>query len=376
MKSVKHQRSDYVLLGTVAALIILGVLILAGISAPLSQQKFGNTTYFLFHQVIFGLIVGIMGALIVFKIPISYLKKWSPTLLLINLFFLVLVFLPIIGITFRGASRWINLGFISFQPSEFLKISFILYLASWLATRFEEGKTKKNIFSNNKLHYETLFPFLIIITFIGLFLILQPDASTLGIIALVAGIMYFSKGSPLWHTALIIFVGMSSLFFLIKTAPYRMNRFLVFLNPEIDPMGKGYQLKQSLIAIGSGGLLGVGLSWSRQKFVFLPESMSDSVFSILSEEMGFVGGFLLVSLFVVFLWRGMKISKMASDKFCALTALGISSWITLQAFINMGAMVGILPLTGIPLPFISYGGSHIVAELIGVGILLNISKTT
>ena len=367
MKSIKHQRPDYILLGIVAVLIILGVLILAGISAPLSQQKFGNTTNFLFHQIIFGLIVGIIGAFIVFKIPISYLKKWSPTLLLINLFFLVLVFLPIIGISFRGASRWINLGFISFQPSEFLKITFILYLASWLATRFEKGKTKK---------YETLLPFLIIIAFIGLFLILQPDASTLGIIALVAGMMYFSIGSPLWHIVLIGLIGMSSLIFLIKTAPYRMNRFLVFLNPEIDPMGKGYQLKQSLIAIGSGGLLGVGLGWSRQKFVFLPESMSDSVFSILSEEIGFVGGFFLVSFFLFFLWRGIKISKMASDKFCALTALGICSWITLQAFINMGAMVGILPLTGIPLPFISYGGSHIVAELIGVGILLNISKTT
>lgn len=141
-------------------------------------------------------------------------------------------------------------------------------------------------------------------------------------------------------------------------------------------MGKGYQLKQSLIAIGSGGLLGVGLSWSRQKFVFLPESMSDSIFSILAEEMGFTGGLFLIFLFLLFLWRGMRISKRASDKFCALTALGISSWITLQAFINMGAMVGILPLTGIPLPFISYGGSHIVAELIGVGILLNISKNS
>lgn len=240
MKSIKSHRPDYILFGTVSVLILLGVLILAGISAPLSQQKFGNATDFLVHQIIFGLIIGIIGASIVFKIPLSLIKKWSPALLLINLFFLGLVFLPIIGINFRGASRWINLGFISFQPSEFLKLSFILYLASWLAVRFEKssltlgfpisflsktikGKTKRFIFSNNKLHYETLLPFLIIIAFISLFLLLQPDASTLGIIALVAGIMYFSVGSPLWHIVLITFIGVSGLIFLIKTAPYRMN---------------------------------------------------------------------------------------------------------------------------------------------------------
>jgi len=164
------------------------------------------------------------------------------------------------------------------------------------------------------------------------------------------------------------------LFSLIKLAPYRAARLLVFLKPETDPMGMGYQIKQALIAIGSGGIFGLGLGTSGQRLGFLPQSMADSIFAIMAEETGFVGGLILIALFLVFLWRGFKIGKSSQNKFSQLLAVGISSWIVIQAFINIGSMVGILPLTGIPLPFISYGGSALVSELIGVGILLNISK--
>ncbi len=159
-----------------------------------------------------------------------------------------------------------------------------------------------------------------------------------------------------------------------QLAPYRVNRLLVFFNPGIDPMGIGYQLKQSLIAVGSGGITGVGLGMSIQKLGFLPQPISDSIFAVFSEEAGFVGSLFLIFLFLIFLWRGLKIAKETGNRFCQLTALGITSWIVIQAFVNIGAMIGILPLTGIPLPFIGYGGSALVTTLIGAGILLNISK--
>lgn len=162
--------------------------------------------------------------------------------------------------------------------------------------------------------------------------------------------------------------------FLMRTAPYRFNRLLVFLHPETDPMGIGFQIKQALIAVGSGGILGLGLGMSRQKFGFLPQPIGDAIFAVFTEETGFIGALILISLFLVFAWRGLKIVKNSADKFSGLLALGITSWIIIQAFVNIGSMIGILPLSGIPLPFISYGGSHILAEMIAIGLLLNISK--
>jgi len=308
-------------------------------------------------------------------------------LLLINLVLLAIVFLPgskflVGGTVLGGAARWINLGSISFQPAEFLKLTFILYLAAWLTSRTPQraggGQSEKKFTPLDSKHLTgfstTLAAFLIVIGLISLLLIFQPDISTLGVIILVATLIYFLAGTPLWHNILIILIGGGGLLSLIKLAPYRFARLLVFLKPEIDPMGIGYQLKQALIAVGSGGIFGLGLGMSRQKFGFLPQSISDSIFAIFSEETGFIGSLILITLFLIFLWRGFRIGKITQDRFSQLTALGITSWIIIQAFVNIGSMIGILPLTGIPLPFISYGGSALVAELVGIGILLNISK--
>lgn len=370
-------RPDYILVGTVVILIVLGILILASVSASLSQEKFGTTYYFLNHQLLFGLLPGIILAFLAFKIRLDFFKKWAPLLLLINLILLAMVFLPPIkflvgGAEAGGATRWLSLGPISFQPAEFLKLTFILYLAAWLTSRTSQkltggGQAKKE-FST------TLVAFLIVIGLISLLLIFQPDISTLGIIVASAILMYFLAGTPLWHSFLIILIGSGALFSLIKLAPYRAARLLVFFEPGTDPMGIGYQLKQALIAIGSGGIFGLGLGMSHQRLGFLPQSISDSIFAIMAEETGFIGSLILISLFLIFLWRGFKIAKGMENKFSQLLALGISSWIVIQAFINVGSMTGLLPLTGIPLPFISYGGSALVAELTGVGILLNISK--
>ncbi len=193
---------------------------------------------------------------------------------------------------------------------------------------------------------------------------------------MTALVMYFVASTPIWQTLSICLIAAGGLFALIKIAPYRLNRLLVFLKPATDPMGIGYQIKQALIAVGSGGIIGVGLGMSRQKFGFLPQSIGDSIFAIFSEETGFIGAFILVFLFATLAWRGFKIAKNCQDKFSQLLASGITFWIILQTFINIGSTVGILPLSGIPLPFISYGGTALVNELVAMGILLNISKQT
>lgn len=365
-------RPDYILLIIAFILLILGILIITSVSASVSQKNFGHPFYFLRHQVLFGLLPGLILGFVAYKISLYSLKKWAPFLLLINLILLAMVFLPFIGANFGGASRWLVIGPFTFQPSEALKLSFIVYLASWLANRAPQqkftGEKRERNFS------QTLIVFLMILGVVSGLLIFQPHVSTLGIIILSGCLMYFISGLPVWHTVFVILIGSASILSLIKLAPYRMKRWTVFLNPETDPLGIGYQIKQALIAVGSGGILGLGLGMSRQKFGFLPESMSDSIFAIFSEETGFVGATILIFIFLIFLWRGFKIAKRTKDKFSQLLASGITSWIILQAFVNIGSMVAILPLSGIPLPFISYGGSALISELIGVGLLLNISK--
>ena len=358
---------DYIFIFIVVCLILLGGLILVSVSLPISQEKFGSSFYYLNHQILYGFLPGLILAFLAFKINLVRLKKFAPLFLLANLIFLGMVFLPHLGVSFRGSARWINLGPISFQPSEFLKLSFILYLSSWLASRTEKIKTKNEF-------WQTLLAFLVVMGIISIFLIFQPDISTLFVIISVASLMYFLAKTPLGHSILIVFMIILAFLVLIKIAPYRFNRILVFLNPELDPMGIGYQIKQALIAIGSGGIFGSGLGLSLQKFGFLPHSISDSIFAIFAEETGFLGSLVLVLLYLVFFWRGLKIGKQIGDNFSKFCAFGITFWITLQGFINIGSMIRILPLTGIPLPFISYGGSALISELIGVGILLNISK--
>lgn len=363
------RKFDYILLIVVTLLIILGIIILANASAPLSIERFNNSYYFLNHQLLFGLLPGIIFGFLAFKIPLEYLKKWSSILLLINLILLVMVFLPGIGKSAGGAARWINLGPISFQPSELLKLTFIIYLATWLSSK-NSYKEKQSTKSGT----QTFFAFLIILGIVSLLLILQPDISTLGTIIICAILIYFLANTPIWQTFLMVLIGIVALLLLVKIAPYRLNRVLVLFNPEFDPMGIGYQVKQSLIAVGSGGIAGQGLGMSQFKFGFLPQSITDAIFAVFAEETGFLGSLILIFLFLIFCWRGWKIGKQSPDKFSQLTAWGITFWICLQAYINIGAMIGILPLTGIPLPFISYGGSALVVELIGIGILLNISR--
>ena len=353
---------DWFLLFIAFCILSAGILILASVSTAFSQEKVGNPYYFLKSQIVKGVIPGLILAIFAFGIKLNFLKKFSLILLIVNLILMGLVFLPNLGIKRLGAVRWLDLGLISLQPSEFLKLTSILYFSAWLSNKEKRGEK------------ESLIAFLLICVFIGVFLVLQPDISTLGIIIMVSILMYFVAGNPLWHSFLMIVGGGLLGLLIIRFKPYRLNRILAFLNPEKYSTTIGYQIKQALMAVGSGGLTGLGLGMSRQKFGFLPQSISDSIFAIFAEETGFIGCSILILLFLFLFWRGFRIAKNSKDEFSKLLAFGITSWIMLQTLINIGSITKLLPLMGVPLPLVSYGGSALVSELIGVGILLNVSK--
>jgi cell division protein FtsW len=369
---------NYLLFFLVLTLFGFGLIFLACLSSQASLQRFGHTNYYFFHQLVLS-VVAIALAFAAYKVPLHIIKKWAPLLVIINLGALFLVFLPQIGSKFWGATRWLTFAGFTFQPSEFFKLTAILYLSAWISSKLSEANVVGWKSLAQKGYHNIIYIFLPFAIFLGLVLTalyFQRDATTLGIISITLLAIYFSARTPLWHTILIIALGLIVLLVMVKFEPYRLDRWLVFLNPDHDPMGKGFQLKQSLISIGSGGFLGKGLGMSTQKFGFLPQAMSDSVFAIIGEELGILGSVIVIISFCWFFWLGIKIAKNSSDKFSKLVATGISVWITLQAFVNIGSSIGIFPLTGVPLPFFSYGGSHLITELIGIGILLNISKNT
>jgi len=369
-KTIRQKlRPDYLILCVSSVLLIFGLFTVGTTSFTLSLEQYGNIWYIFLHQILMAGIGGILG-FVAYKLPLKFLRKAAPILFLLNLLLIFLVFCPGIGIETKGAHRWLSLPGFSFQPSEFLKISFILYLAAWLSSK---GKSKKE--NGQKI---ALVPFLVVMGVLFAGLILQRDLTTLAIICAVGALIYFASKAPLWHFAVMAGIGGISFFIATIFEPYRLNRVLTLFNPHLDPLGKGYQLKQAAIAIGSGKIFGVGdgfsFGLSRQKFGFLPESTTDSIFAIVGEELGFLGAVFLISLLLFLCYKGLKIAKNNGQNFEGFLALGITCWITLQSLANIGGIVGILPLGGIPLPFFSYGGSHIMAELIGVGLLLNVSR--
>ena len=360
--------NSYSLMVIVGSLLLIGIVVLTSVSTIYSQEKFNEPYYFLFRQIIY-ILLGITAGFFSFKINLGFLKKWSSFILLLNIILLSLVFVPGLGFSAGGAKRWVQFGPAMIQPVEFLKISFILFFSAWM-TKIPESLKGKN-------RKKSLRPIIITATlFLASIFILwrQPDLSSLAMILAITLLIYFLSGTPIWHTVTLLVLSTSIFAVIMFFSPHANNRINLFLNPEHDPMGLGYQTRQASIAIGSGGFFGLGLGMSKQKLGFLPETMSDTIFATLAEETGFAGSFILLSLFISFLFVGFKISKNSADKFNSLVAAGITGWIIIQAFVNMGAMLKLAPLTGIALPFISYGGSHIIAELIAVGLLLNISK--
>jgi len=352
---------DYWMLFLVFALCVFGLLMIYSASAVVSFEQYGINNFY-FKKQLGSLAIGLVAMLIASAIDYRFWQKYAGIFLFIAVLMLLSVF--IFSQEVSGAQRWIKIAGISVQPSEITKLAFIIYLAAWLAKKKEQIRDFRYGF----------IPFAVIISVIGFLIIKQPDMGTLSVIIGVAVIMFYASGASMWHIGLGV-AGLIGVFLiLIKSAPYRMQRLLIFLNPDTEKLGAGYHINQALLAIGSGGLWGLGFGQSKQKYLYLPEPQTDSIIAIATEELGFLRIIIVFAIFTIIALRGYKIAKNAPDQFASLLAIGITSWIIVQFFINVGAMIGLLPLTGVPLPFVSYGGSSLIMLLIGVGILLNISK--
>lgn len=354
------------LLGIIFILIIFGLVILSSAGIVAGQKKFNSPYYYVFHQLEFGIIPGLILMFLCSKISPKYYKKLSFLFLFFVLILMILVFVPALGQGLKGATRWLNLGPVSFQPSEILKLAIILYLAAWFGERNE--RIKNWIYG--------MAPFFIIMAFVMLLLVLQPDVGTLIIVMCIAGGIYFFAGISLKQ-----FLGIAGLLAAIITIfifiePYRLNRIKSFVNPSVDPRGISYQINQSFVSIGSGGLFGLGYGNSKQKFGFLPEVTGDSIFAVIAEELGYAGAAATIGLFIILCLFLIQIAKNAPDKFSSLLVMGVNVWIMSQAFINIAAMSGLAPLTGIPLPFVSYGGTAIISLLGGLGIVLSVANNS
>ncbi len=360
-----HSPDPYLILATLV-LVVFGVIMVSSASVVESYQVTGSNTHYFFRQAIFAL-VGLVLWFLLQRVDYHSYRLASTGLLVAGIALLILVFIPGLGVTAGGSRRWIGAGDLTLQVTEVLKLGLIFYLAYW----FERKGPKITSF------YHTLLPFVMLLLLICGLIIAEPDMGTTLVVVGIALAMYFTAGGSWQHISLLVMGGVLAIWSLILAVPYRATRLMTFLNPANDPLGAGYHLNQALIALGSGGLTGLGFGRSRQKFNFLPEASSDSIFAIIGEELGFLGILFLVLLpFTIFIWRGFQTAKRAPDAFGRLLAVGITTWIGWQAAINIGAITGLIPLTGVPLPFISQGGTSLVFALAASGILLNISRQT
>lgn len=352
------------LIWTIGILTIFGLAVLSSAGIMDGQKKFGSSYYYFYHQLLYGILPGVLIAYSLSKFNYKHWRKLSLLILFGALVLMTLVFVPQFGFGTKGAVRWLNFSGFVFQPAEALKLALIIYFAAWFGGRHDRLRNWA---------YGAA-PFFILLGFVTLLLALQPDIGTLIVIGLIAIGMYFVAGVKLKQLFAILGLGVIALVLLIYFEPYRFQRLEAFLNQDKDLHGAAYQVNQAKIAIGAGGLFGIGFGHSTQKFGFLPEPVGDSIFAIIAEELGFVGAMFTVGLFALLCLTLTRIATLAPDAFGRLLVSGINIWIMAQAFVNMLAITGLAPLTGIPLPFISYGGTAIIALFAGLGIVLNIAR--
>jgi cell division protein FtsW len=360
-----RQSPDILLLVITCTLLAIGLTMVYSASAVKAAENFGDSFYFLKRQLLFAVVgVGLMFA--VMRIDYHFWRAWAKIGLIGCYCLLVLVLIPGVGLVRGGASSWLGVGAFSIQPSEFTKVALILFLAKYLS----EHQSKLPSFRKG------LVPsFMPVLLAFGL-IILQPDLGTDMVLVLTCVIMIFIAGARIKHFVAMGSIGLLGFIGLIISAPYRLKRLTGFIDPWQDPKDSGFQITQSLLAIGPGGLLGFGLGQSRQKYQYLPEPQTDFIFSIVSEELGFIGATFVLVLFCLLLWRGILIAIKAPDLFGTLLAVGITGMIAIQIMINIAVVTGLIPVTGITLPFLSYGGSSLTLMLVSIGILLNVSNHT
>jgi cell division protein FtsW len=357
---------DYPLLGLIIGLSLFGLLMVYDASVVVAAARFGSKFYFVQQQGM-NLLIGLVLLFVAMRIDYHFWRKLALLSLVVGIGMLLAVFIPGLGVTVYGAKRWLDIGFTTLQPAYLLCFSFILYFADWLSGEKPERQTLE----------KGLIPFAVLLgAVLFVVVILQKDLGTGLILAFTAMAIYFLSGAPLRHFIYLAPPALLAGILAIVIAPHRINRIITFLNLGGDDksLTTDYHINQVMIALGSGGWLGVGLGQSRQKYQYIPEVQTDSIFAILGEELGFIGSFFLVTVFAYILWRGIRIAMLAPDMFGRLLVGGAMSLIGVQMFVNLFAMTKIIPLTGVPLPFISNGGTSLIVLLFSVGIVLNVSR--
>ncbi len=355
---------DRIFLLYIAIITVFGLAALTSASGSLAYGNFGDSLYFVKRQILFGLIPGIILGFFLYKIDYEKWRKVSWVIYGCSVFLLALVFIPGIGIVINGGRNWLRFFGYNFQPSEIAKLTTIIFAAYLLSDK------KRNLHDWQM----GLMPILTLLSPAVIMILLQPDIGTLSIVLVILCAMLFEAHVPKKYLAVLGVMALATFVVLVFLKPYRLQRITIFMHPELDPQGIGYQVNQAFLAVGSGGFWGRGVGQSVQKYQYLPEVNSDSIFAIIAEEIGFLFSVLLVFLMILICLRGLKIAGNTNSEFGRLLCVGTVVWFTWQSFLNIGAMVGILPLTGVPLPFISHGGSALMSELMAVGLVLNISK--
>jgi cell division protein FtsW len=363
VKTKKTAEIDYLLLYVFILLVSVGLVMIFSASPLVGLENFNDSFYYIKRHLVY-LLIGAGVFLFAFRYPIEKYRPKVGMMFVVTVALLLATYLPVIGITAGGASRWINLGIFSFQPSEIAKITMLFFVAHAL-------RNKSYVIKD---FWKGVFPILMIVGVIELLILKQPDLGTALTIALVTMVLVYVAGGALWQLLILGLLAMRILFWMVMRTSYQKNRILAFIDPWKDPLGVGFHIIQSLLAVGSGGILGVGLGQSRQKFSFLPQQFTDFVFAILCEEGGLVLATFVILLFLVLLFRGLRIGLNHPDPFAKLVAIGFTSQLVLQGFMNMMVATAVLPTTGIPLPFISYGGTSLVVSMFMIGTLLQLSK--
>lgn len=361
---MKRNPPDFFLLLVTFTLLGLGLIIVSSASAPESLRITGERSVFHFGlRQLFFAAVGIILMFAAMKFPYHHWKRFSPWIFFSSIAFLIIVLF--VAKDIKGSHRWINFGFFNFQPSEYAKLGTILLLSHYIS------EIKKGI---TNLTLGIILP-LIFVGIISFLILLEPDLGTTIVIFMTFMVMIFVAGARISHLSFLSLLGVAAATVLVIVEPYRFKRLIAFIDPWKDPRGNGWQIIQSLYALGSGGPFGMGLGMSRQKFNYLPESHTDYIFSILGEELGLLGTVTVIILFFLLAWRGYKIAITAKDVYGKVMATGLTSYLVFQALLNIGVVTSSIPVTGITLPFLSYGGSSLMISLFSIGILLNISKS-
>lgn len=351
------KKIDFLLLLAVGFLTFFGLFMLYDASSFVAFRDFADKYHYVKEQT-FWMFLGFIALFLFSKFNYHKFYNLAIPILVVAVLLLILVFIPGIGVSLLGARRWVNLGFTTLQPSELIKLALAIYLAAWFSSK-EKGR---------------LWAFLLLLSIVLTLVILEPDMGTAVIILFEAITIYFLSGAKVLYFALLLPVISLGGLILAKLEPYRAARLATFLNFNQDISASSYHVRQILIALGSGGLMGVGFGNSLQKYAYLPENTTDSIFAIIAEELGFLGAGFIICIYIFIIWRGFNIALNAKDAFGKLLAGGITTFLAGQILINLSAQTALLPLTGIPLPFISYGGSALIISLSAIGILINIGR--